>query len=121
MFGNFLASVEDGAVIFSAEGIAHFFEGEVGREVFAEEHGDLAGIGDLAHAAERNFDSEDELMRYIEAKKDMLENYGINLENLGVIPDVWVENTPEDVLNGFDRELKAAVDEALRMLSSGAW
>jgi tricorn protease len=49
------------------------------------------------------------------------DNYGINLENYGVIPDVWVENTPEDVLNGFDRELKAAVDEALRMLNTGAW
>jgi tricorn protease len=49
------------------------------------------------------------------------DNYGINLENYGVIPDVWVENTPEDVLKGFDRELKAAVDESLRMLNTGAW
>ncbi len=48
-------------------------------------------------------------------------NYGVNLENYGVAPDVWVENTPEDELNGFDRELKAAVDEALRMLRSGKW
>ena len=48
-------------------------------------------------------------------------NYGIPLENYGVPPDIWVENTPEDVLNGVDRELKAAVDEALRMLSSGDW
>jgi tricorn protease len=48
-------------------------------------------------------------------------NYGINLENYGVAPDVWVENTPEDELNGFDRELKAAVDEALRMLKEGRW
>ena len=43
-------------------------------------------------------------------------NYGINLENYGVAPDVWVENTPDDELKGFDRELKAAVDEVLRML-----
>ena len=43
-------------------------------------------------------------------------NYGINLENYGVAPDVWVENTPEDELNGYDRELKTAADEALRML-----
>ena len=43
-------------------------------------------------------------------------NYGINLENYGVAPDVWAENTPEDELKGFDRELKAAVDEVLRML-----
>ncbi len=46
-------------------------------------------------------------------------NYGINLENYGVAPDVWVENTPDDLLRGFDRELKAAVDEALRQLRSG--
>lgn len=48
-------------------------------------------------------------------------NYGINLENYGVAPDVWAENTPEDELRGFDRELKAAVDEALRMLDSGVY
>jgi len=48
-------------------------------------------------------------------------NYGINLENYGVAPDVFVENTPEDELRGFDRELKAAVDEALRMLREGKW
>jgi hypothetical protein len=38
-----------------------------------------------------------------------------------VAPDVWVENSPEDELKGFDRELKEAVDEALRMLESGKW
>lgn len=43
-------------------------------------------------------------------------NYGINLENYGVAPDVFVKNTPEDEVKGFDRELKTAVDEALRML-----
>jgi tricorn protease len=48
-------------------------------------------------------------------------NYGINLENYGVAPDVWAENTPEDELAGFDRELKAAVDEALRMLAAGVY
>ena len=48
-------------------------------------------------------------------------NYGINLENFGVAPDVWVENTPEDELNGFDRELQAAVDEVLKMLKEGLW
>lgn len=48
-------------------------------------------------------------------------NYGINLENYGVAPDVWAENTPEDVLRDYDRELKAAVDEALRMLSEGTY
>ena len=48
-------------------------------------------------------------------------NYGINLENFGVAPDVWVENSPQDELDGFDRELKSAVDEALRMLAEGTW
>jgi tricorn protease len=48
-------------------------------------------------------------------------NYGLNLENYGVPPDVWVRNTPEDEMKGFDRELKAAVDEALRMLKDGKW
>jgi tricorn protease len=48
-------------------------------------------------------------------------NYGINLENYGVAPDVWVENTPEDELRDYDWELKAAVDEALRMLEEGRW
>jgi tricorn protease len=46
-------------------------------------------------------------------------NYGINLENYGVAPDVWARNTPADELRGFDRELKAAVDEALKMLREG--
>jgi tricorn protease len=48
-------------------------------------------------------------------------NYGINLENFGVAPDVWAENTPTDELRGFDRELKAAVDEALRMMKDRRW
>ncbi|HBE71652.1 MAG TPA: hypothetical protein DDW52_26210 [Planctomycetaceae bacterium] len=48
-------------------------------------------------------------------------NYGINLENFGVPPDVWVENSPKDELKGFDRELKRAVDEALKMLKKGTW
>ena len=46
---------------------------------------------------------------------------GQNLENYGVPPDVWVENTPGDEMAGYDRELKAAVDEALRMLAEGTW
>jgi len=48
-------------------------------------------------------------------------NRGVNLENYGVAPDVQVENSPQDELDGFDRELKEAVDEALRMLASGEW
>ena len=31
------------------------------------------------------------------------------------------ENTPEDELRGYDRELKAAVDQALRMLKESTW
>ena len=48
-------------------------------------------------------------------------NYGINLENYGVDPDVWAENTPEDELKGIDRELQAAIDEVLKMLKEGKW
>jgi tricorn protease len=46
-------------------------------------------------------------------------NFEINVENYGVAPDVWVENSPVDMLQGFHRELKTAVDEALRMLREG--
>jgi len=49
------------------------------------------------------------------------DNYGINLENYGVAPDVMVENTPEDELKGFDRELQTAIDEVMTMLRSGRW
>ncbi len=48
-------------------------------------------------------------------------NYGVNLENYGVAPDVFVKNSPEDELKGFDRELKAAVDEAMKMLKEKSW
>jgi tricorn protease len=48
-------------------------------------------------------------------------NWGINLENYGVPPDVFVENSPDDELAGFDRELKTAVDEVLKMLREGTW
>jgi C-terminal processing protease CtpA/Prc len=45
-------------------------------------------------------------------------NYGINLENYGVPPDVWVQNTLMDEVRGQDRELQAAIDEAMRMLKA---
>jgi tricorn protease len=48
-------------------------------------------------------------------------NYGINLENYGVAPDVFVKNSPQDELDGFDRELDAAIKEAMRMLKEGVW
>lgn len=47
-------------------------------------------------------------------------NYGVNLENLGVPPDVWVKNSPMDELKKFDRELKTAIEEAMRMLKESA-
>lgn len=47
-------------------------------------------------------------------------NYGFDLENFGVPPDVWVKNSPADDAKGVDRELKAAIDEALRMLKNPA-
>lgn len=48
-------------------------------------------------------------------------NYGINLENYGVAPDVWVENSPQDELDGYDRELHTAVKTALEQLKKGDW
>ena len=48
-------------------------------------------------------------------------NFGINLENYGVAPDVWIENTPDDELKGTDRELQAAIDEVMKMLKEGLW
>ncbi len=48
-------------------------------------------------------------------------NYGFNLENFGVKPDVMVKNSAMDELRGFDRELKAAVDEVLKMMKEGKW
>jgi len=47
-------------------------------------------------------------------------NYGINLENYGVPPDVWVQNTPVDEVKGIDRELQAAIDEVMRMLKASS-
>jgi len=44
-------------------------------------------------------------------------NYGQNLENYGVPPDVWVQNSPADEMKGNDRELKAAIDEVMKMLA----
>ena len=45
-------------------------------------------------------------------------NYGVNLENLGVPPDVWVKNSPNDDAKRIDRELKAAIEEAMRVLTA---
>jgi tricorn protease len=35
---------------------------------------------------------------------------GENLENYGVQPDVWVDNTPEDFLAGHDRQIEKAIE-----------
>jgi tricorn protease len=43
-------------------------------------------------------------------------NYGVNLENFGVPPDVWVENSPMEAAKRVDRELKVAIEEAMKML-----
>jgi tricorn protease len=45
-------------------------------------------------------------------------NYGINLENYGVPPDVWVQNSLMDEVRGEDRELRGAIDEVMRMLKA---
>ena len=48
-------------------------------------------------------------------------NYGINLENYGVPPDVWVENTPRTSSSGSTASSRRPIDEALRMLKEGRW
>ncbi|HSK65089.1 MAG TPA: S41 family peptidase [Pyrinomonadaceae bacterium] len=40
-----------------------------------------------------------------------------NMENYGVQPDILVDNKPEDVLAGRDRQLEAAVEELLKQLN----
>jgi len=41
---------------------------------------------------------------------------GINLENYGVPPDVYVENRPEDYIARRDRQLETAVQELLKQV-----
>lgn len=41
-----------------------------------------------------------------------------NLENYGVQPDIFVENTPEDNLAGRDRQLETAVQELLKEIGN---
>jgi len=48
-------------------------------------------------------------------------NFGYSLENYGVPPDIWIKNSPEDEIKGYDRVLKAAIDEVMRMLEEGKW
>jgi tricorn protease len=45
-------------------------------------------------------------------------NYGLDLENLGIPPDVWVKNTPAEEAKGTDHELKVAIEEAMKMLKA---
>jgi tricorn protease len=42
------------------------------------------------------------------------------VENEGVAPDIPVEQTPKDVIAGRDPQLERAVQEALRLLETGA-
>jgi tricorn protease len=39
-----------------------------------------------------------------------------NMENYGVQPDIYIDNTPEDNLAGRDRQVDAAVQELLKEL-----
>jgi len=43
-----------------------------------------------------------------------------NMENYGVKPDIFVENSPEDNLAGRDRQIETAVQELLKELGSKA-
>lgn len=44
---------------------------------------------------------------------------GQNLENYGVPPDVYVDNTPDDFLKGRDAQLEKAVDVLMQELKNG--
>jgi tricorn protease len=35
---------------------------------------------------------------------------GENMENFGVLPDVWIDNTPADFLSGHDRQIEKAIE-----------
>ena len=48
-------------------------------------------------------------------------NFGFNLENYGVPPDIWVRHAPDEEVRREDRELRIAVEEALRLLETGQW
>jgi tricorn protease len=48
-------------------------------------------------------------------------NFGYNLENYGVPPNIFVKSSPDDEIKGLDRELLTGVQEALRLLSTGKW
>src|SRR5205807_5208972 len=39
-----------------------------------------------------------------------------NMENFGVQPDIYVENSPEDSLSGKDRQLEVAVQELMKQI-----
>ena len=41
-----------------------------------------------------------------------------NMENYGVPPDIFVENSPEDNLAGRDKELETAIQELMKQLSA---
>ena len=45
-------------------------------------------------------------------------NYGFDLENFGVPPDVWIKNSPADEAKGMDKELRVAIEEAMRLLKA---
>ncbi len=45
-------------------------------------------------------------------------NYGDDLENFGVPPDVWIKNSPADEAKAMDKELKVAIEEVLKMLKA---
>ena len=38
------------------------------------------------------------------------------MENFGVKPDIFVENSPEDNLAGYDRQLEVGVKEVMKSL-----
>ena len=46
------------------------------------------------------------------------QDVGWSVENYGTDPDIEVENLPQDYVNGYDRQLERAIEEALKLLAA---
>ena len=86
------------AVIEIEKNHSHVLEKWMGRQE------DVAGVQEII---DRLSEARFQVRRVIE---------GVNLENYGVEPDIYVENHPEDEAAGDDPQLRRAVDELLKQL-----
>ncbi len=73
----------------------------LGKLVGVPTSGPVIGTG-LVHAARRLGDPH--------SRRRRLHRPGENMENYGVPPDVFVDNTPADFLAGHDRQIEKAIE-----------